>query len=72
MRVMHKFKMAANNGGKMICEGLADDTADTLGVKNFVKIAVSSTVSEINAFYADIQDDHQKWRENDFWKKVAR
>ena len=22
-------------------------------------------------FYADIQNGHQKWQENDFWQKVA-
>ena len=32
-------------GGK-----LSDDSADTLGVKNLTEIALSSTVSEINAF----------------------
>ena len=27
-------------------------TADTLGVENYIKITLSHTVSEINAFYA--------------------
>ena len=36
-------------------------------LKNFVEIALSRTVSEINAaFNAEIQDGRQKWRENDF------
>ena len=27
-----------------------------LGIKNFAEIALSRTISEINAFYAEIQD----------------
>ena len=45
------------------------DSADTLRVKNFVQIAVSSTVIKITAFfvvYAEIQNGCQKWRENYF------
>ena len=41
--------------------------------KNFIKITLSHTVSEINAFYvfyAEFQDCHQNWLENDFWHKV--
>ena len=48
-------------------------TADTLGVKTFVKITLFHTVSEINGFlhfYAQFQDACQKWQENDFWKKL--
>ena len=64
---LHKFKMATKNGGKTIFwEKLPVDSADTLGVKNFVEITLSWTISKINAFYADIQDDLQKWQENDF------
>ena len=59
--------MAANSGGKTIfCEMLPVDSADTLGVKNFVEIALSRSVSEINAFYAEIQDGRQKWQKNVF------
>ena len=47
------------------------DSADTLGVKNFVKITLFRTVSERKnvffTFYAEIQDGHQNWRENNFW-----
>ena len=48
------------------------DSADTLWVKSFVKITLSRSVSEINtflAFYAEIQNGHQKRRENDLWQK---
>ena len=41
-------------------------------LKNFVKITLSRSVSERNAFFAfytEIQGGRQKWRENDFWKK---
>ena len=31
--------------------------------------SLSCTVSEVNAFYAEFQDGHQKWCGNDFWKK---
>ena len=34
------------------------------GVKNSIEIALSRTDSEINAFYAEIQDGHQRWWEN--------
>ena len=48
------------------------DSADTLWVKSFVKITLSRSVSEINtflAFYAEIQNGHQKRWENDLWQK---
>ena len=48
------------------------DSADILQVPNFVEIALSHTVSEINAllhFYAEIQDGREKWRESDFCEK---
>ena len=40
-------------------------------MKNFLEIALSRSISEITlfAFYAEIQDGHQKWGEKDFWKK---
>ena len=46
----------------------------TLRVKNFVKIALSRTVSKINAFfafYAEIQYGRQKWRGKRFMGKVT-
>ena len=43
--------MVTKMGGKMIFgKKVPDDSTDTLGVKNFVEIALSRTVSEINAF----------------------
>ena len=39
------------------------------GNKNFNEITLSRTISEINAFYAEIKDGLQKWQETDFWKK---
>ena len=46
-------------------------SANTLRVKNFVKIALPLTVSDkcIFAFYTEIQDGRQKWQEKDFWEK---
>ena len=53
---MQKFKMATKNGGKTIFwKKLPDDFANTLGVKNFPKIALSRTISKINAFLGFIQ-----------------
>ena len=46
------------------------DSAHSLGIKNFVKIALSLSVSEINMFYAEIQDGRQKGWENDFCAKT--
>ena len=40
--------------------------------QEFVKITLSRSISEINAFfalYAEIQDGRQKWRENNFGEK---
>ena len=36
-------------GKQFLGKNLSDDCADTMGVKNFVEIALSRTVSEINA-----------------------
>ena len=52
--------------GKRFFKKSPVDSTDTLWVKNFVKIAVSRSVSEINVFLhlTEIQDGRQKWREN--------
>ena len=45
------------------CEMSPVHSADTLQVKNFIKITLSRIVSKINVFcffYAEIQDGHQK------------
>ena len=43
--------MAAKSSGKNdFCEKSPVDSADTLGVKNFVEIALSRSVSEISAY----------------------
>ena len=50
LRFTQKFKMATKSGGKAIfCENSQVDSADTLWVQNFVEIALSRTISEINA-----------------------
>ena len=74
LRLMQKFKMAAKSGGKtFFCKKLPVDSADTQWVKNFVEIALSHSVSEINTFFCftQIQDGRQKWRENNLGGKVA-
>ena len=49
------------------CKIMPLDSADTLWVKNFVEIALSRSVSEINTFLHFTQ---KKWRENDFCEKL--
>ena len=49
LRLTQKFKMAAKSGiENNFCEKLPVDCTNTLWVKNFVKIALSDSVSEIN------------------------
>ena len=58
--------------GKRFLAKSSVHSGDKLRVKNFVEIALPRSVSEMKAFfafYAEIQDGHQKWQENDFWKK---
>ena len=50
-----KFKITAKNGGKMIFGKNRQYTLQTLWVKHFVKIALSHTISDINAFFRFIQ-----------------
>ena len=56
MCFMQTFKMTIKNAGKTILTKLADDSADTLGVKNLVEIALSGTVSKINALLHFMQN----------------
>ena len=65
LRFTQKFKMADQKWRENYVWGKSPvDSAYTLWVKNFVEIILSSTVIEINAFYAEIQDGRQKWQEN--------
>ena len=51
LHFMQKFKMATKRGMKMnFWQTVADDSVNTLQVKNFVEITLSLTISEINAF----------------------
>ena len=54
LQFTQKFKIAVQSGRKMIfvksCKIMLIDSADTLWVKNFVKIDPSRSVSEINVF----------------------
>ena len=51
-----KFKRATKNGGKAIFpEKSPVHSADILRVKNFIKIALSCTISNINAFLRFMQ-----------------
>ena len=47
---MLKFKMATKNARKTIFEKSPVDSADTLGLKNFVEITLRCTISEIIVF----------------------
>ena len=73
------FKAEIQDGQKWrennFWEKVAVDSADTLQFKNFVEIALSHSVSEINAFfsfYAEIQDGRQKWQKNYFRGKLQK
>ena len=68
---MQKFKMATKNVEKTIFGKNASCLCGYPGggVNNFNEITLSRTISEINAFYAEIQDGRQKWQEIDFWEK---
>ena len=50
----------------MVSYSLPVDSADTLVLKIFAKIALPRTVCEINALYTDIQDGCQIGQKNDF------
>ena len=63
------LKMATKYGRKTIFDKKWPMTLYTLGVKNVVEIILSCTISEVFVFNAEIQDGHQKWRENKFSKK---
>ena len=57
------------------CKKSAVDSADTLRVKNFVEIALSRPVSEINTYLCltqKNQDGRQKWWENIFFEKQCQ
>ena len=63
-------KMATRNGDKKIFRKNCQLTLwIPLEVKIFSEITLFHTVSKINAFYAEFQDGHQKWREYIFWHK---
>ena len=70
LHVTQKFMMAAKKWQQSdFCEMSPVHSEDTLPVKNFIKIALSRTVSKMHAFYAGIQDGRLKWRESDFYEK---
>ena len=51
LHFMKNFKMDTKTGRKtVIQERMPNDSVDTLGVKYFIEIALSHTVSEINSF----------------------
>ena len=52
------------------CKTTLVDFADTLWIKNFIVIALSHSVFQINGiFNAEIHDGCEKWQENDFLEK---
>ena len=63
LRLTQKFKMAAKSGWKTKFAKVASSPADTLWVKNFVKIARSRfdfQDKQVSAFNTEIQDGRQK------------
>ena len=67
-------KLATRNGDKKIFGKNCQLTLwIPLEVKIFTEITLFHIVSKIKcilAFYAEVQDGHQKWRENNFWKEI--
>ena len=69
---MQKFKIVTKKWQESdFCKMSPVHSANTLWVQNFVKIALSRTISKINALYAEIQDGSQKWLESDFCEKSS-
>ena len=69
---MQNTRWPTKSGGKTIfCEKTPIEYVGTLKVKNFVDKFLACFVSKINTFYAEIQDDPQKWWEKDFGKKTS-
>ena len=56
---------------KFFFRSVLDDCVLTQQAKSFTEITLSRTASEINVFHAEFQDGWQKWREINFWQKVA-
>ena len=64
-----------------VWETVADDSVNTLGVKNFVKIVLFAPFPFARSIFPFVHFTicilrknsiwHQKWRENNFWQKVA-
>ena len=49
IQVMQKFKMGAKSGGENdFCEKSPVESADIMWIRNFIEIALSRSVSEIN------------------------
>ena len=69
---MQKLNMAAKKWwGNDFWQNIADDTVYTLLVKNFIEMAVSRTVSEINTFLHFTNSIWlSKMVEVCFWQKV--
>ena len=72
MRLTQKFKMPAKNGGKWFWVKLASRLSRYDGGQKFYQnhsFLHSFQNRCVFWFYAEIQDGHKKWRENDFWEK---
>ena len=59
LRLKQKFKMAAKSGGKTIFEESCQKT---------ISLCFRDKLFFFFAFHTEIQDGHQKWRENNFCK----
>ena len=73
---MQKFKMAAKSGRKTFCKKKKKasrfcryPTSKKFCRKCFISLCYQD--KRFLAFYAEIKDGCQKWRENDFWETVA-
>ena len=69
LHFLQNFKMADKYGGKTFFGKNWQMTMRTPWGSTILSKSLSRTISQINPFYAEFQDGHQKWYGNNFWKK---
>ena len=71
LHFLQNFKMADKYGRKTFFGKNWQMTMRTPWGSTILSKSLSRTISEINLFYAEFQDGHQKWCGNNFWKKCG-
>ena len=73
LHFMQKFKMAAKSGGKRFLGKVTSRLCRYPVGQKFRRnhsISIRFRDKHFFAFYAEIQDGRQKWRETNYWKKL--